>query len=86
MSETRDGQRYYDTGDTNIERDEHSDCERQLNEAEDKIIKLQSENARLKALLENSKTQLEYDELKAEYDKMKADIKKLTDELMLWKI
>ena len=71
MSETRDGQRYYDTGDTNIERDEHSDCERQLNEAEDKIIKLQSENARLKALLENSKTQLEYAELQAENDKLK---------------
>ena len=51
MSETRDGQRYYDTGDTNIEWNEHNDCERQLNEAEDKIIKLEAENAKLKDLV-----------------------------------
>ena len=33
--------------------------------------RLQAENARLKALLENSKTQLEYDELQAENAKLK---------------
>ena len=39
-------------------------------------IALEDENARLKALLENSKTQLEYDELKAEIDKLREALDK----------
>jgi len=38
--------------------------------------RLQAENARLKALLENSKTQLEYDELQAENAKLKKALKR----------
>ena len=38
---------------------------------EEQAKALQAENARLKALLEHSKTQLEYDELQAENDKLK---------------
>ena len=41
---------------------------------EEQAKALQDENARLKALLEHSKTQLEYDELQAENDKLKADL------------
>ena len=39
-------------------------------------IALQDENARLKALLEHSKTQLEYDELQAENAKLKKALKR----------
>ena len=45
---------------------------------EEQAKALQDENARLKALLEHSKTQLEYDELKAEYDKLKRFMKKIS--------
>ncbi len=41
-----------------------------------RIDEIQDENARLKALLEHSKTQLEYDELQAENAKLKKALKR----------
>jgi len=43
---------------------------------EEQAKALQAENARLKALLEHSKTQLEYDELQAENAKLKKALRR----------